>query len=104
MSKEKKLVPKDIFRKMSTERPFLWKDIKHLEFEDNDAIKIGWEEAYYGSDSAMDAHFYVCVTRMILETDEEFEKRLEDDERQSKWSKERRYKNYLSLKKEFEDE
>lgn len=101
---EKKLVTKTIFRKVSTtEGPFTWKDIKHIDFQDDDVINAGFEDAYYGSDSSMDAHHYITVTRKILETDAEYEKRVERDKREKEEMKKRRYENYLHLKKEFED-
>ena len=39
---------------------------------------------------------------MVEETDEQFNKRQSDIERNNMWAKERRYESYLRLKKEFE--
>lgn len=78
-----------------------WKDIKHLQLEDDDIICSGWEddhEAEYGG------YWHGEITRMVEETDEQFQRRQNDIERQAKWSKEQRLKSYLKLKQEFENE
>jgi hypothetical protein len=41
---------------------------------------------------------------MVEETDKQFQERMKDIERQYKWAKEQRYKNYLKLKAEFEND
>jgi hypothetical protein len=74
--------------------PIKWSDIKHLTLEDDDIIRSEWDD---------DGDFYGMVVRMVEETDEEFQKRLSDNELHNKWEKERRYESYLRLKKEFED-
>jgi hypothetical protein len=78
----------------------LWKDIKHLQLEDDDEIRSEWVD-----DDNFDYHGYWHneITRMVEETDEQFEKRQADNERMSRWAEERRYESYLKLKKEFED-
>jgi hypothetical protein len=40
---------------------------------------------------------------MVEETDEQYQKRLSNNELHNKWEKERRYESYLKLKKEFEE-
>ncbi len=78
-----------------------WSDIKHLELEDDDIIQSGWVD----DDSfAYNGYWHGEITRMVEETDEQFEKRIANNERDAKWAKERRYQNYLNLKKEFENE
>jgi len=74
-----------------------WSDIKHLELEDDDIIQSTYE---YDEDGG---GFFGQITRMVEETDEQFQKRQDDLERQSKWAKEQRFKNYLKLKEEFEN-
>jgi hypothetical protein len=76
-----------------------WADIKHLNLEDDDVIHSGWVD-----DENFDYHGYWHneITRMVEETDEEFEKRVANNELNKKWAKERRYENYLKLKEEFE--
>ena len=73
-----------------------WGDIKHLQLEDDDLIYSAWEEDEdIGSWGA-------TITRMVEETDEQFQKRMDEIEQQDKWAKEQRYKSYLKLKAEFE--
>jgi hypothetical protein len=76
-----------------------WKDIKHLHLEDDDVISSGWVD-----DDNFDYHGYWHneITRMVEESDEQFEKRQADNERMSRWAREQRYKSYLKLKEEFE--
>jgi hypothetical protein len=77
-----------------------WKDIKHLEFEDDDLILSAWDE----DEENYNSHWHCSITRMVEETDEQFAKRQADNERDAKWAKERRYESYLRLKKEFGEE
>jgi len=79
-----------------------WKDIKHIEFEDEDEISIGYDEGYYSENNSWDPHHYAIINRMVDETDEQWRKRLERNEKEAKRLKDRRYQTYLSLKKEFE--
>lgn len=78
-----------------------WKDIKHIQFEDDDIIRAGWED-----DDNFDhqGYWHGEITRMVEETDEQFARRQADNERDAKWAKERRYESYLRLKKEFGEE
>ena len=80
--------------------PMLWKDIKHLQLEDDDVIHSAWVD-----DDNFDYHGYwhTEITRMVEETDEQFEKRQADNERNNRWAKNQRYASYLKLKEEFED-
>jgi hypothetical protein len=76
-----------------------WSDIKHLQLEDDDVIRSSWEE-----DDDDGRGLYVGeITRMVEETDEQYQKRLSNNELHNKWEKERRYESYLKLKKEFEE-
>jgi hypothetical protein len=79
-------------------RPVKWSDIKDLQLEDDDVIISQWTE---DEDSS---YWHGEITRMVEETDEQFEKRQKGIERDSKWAKERRYESYLKLKKEFDQE
>jgi hypothetical protein len=76
-----------------------WGDIKHLQLEDDDLIYSAWEE-----DEDNDGNWHASITRMVEETDEQFQKRMKDIERQDKWAKEQRYNSYLKLKAEFEND
>ena len=80
--------------------PLKWKDIKHLELEDDDLISACWEDRDEGSEG----YWYGEITRMVEETDEQFEKRQHRLQLDAKWARERRYESYLRLKKEFENE
>jgi hypothetical protein len=48
-------------------------------------------------------HYYVQVTRMVPETDEEYTERQKHNQKQRFEAKERRRQNYLKLKEEFEN-
>lgn len=91
---EKQLVTKDIFW-LHKETEIRWKDIKHIEFQDDDIIRC-----YDDNDDS----FYANVLRQQLETDEEFEERKRVLEKIRETSKERRHQQYLKLKEEFGNE
>lgn len=86
------------------DKPFTWKDIKDIPFEDDDEIAVQWVEPFYSENNSWEGHYNAEVTRMVEETDEEYQKRIKQNERDSKRAKERRYESYLRLKKEFENE
>ena len=86
----------------SQDGPFIWKDIKNIEFEDNDVIRLEYVEAYYSENNGWDAHFSGSVTRKVPETDEQFEKRQKRAVESKEEMRQRRYETYLKLKKEFE--
>jgi acetyl-CoA carboxylase alpha subunit len=78
-----------------------WKDIKHLELEDDDVIHSAWvddETAEYNG------YWHGSIARMVEETDEQYEKRVKRLEEDRERLRQMRYQNYLRLKKEFEDE
>jgi len=83
-----------------TDTQLKWGDIKHLELEDDDLILSAWEE----DDENYNSHWQCSITRMVEETDEQFEKRQHRLQLDAKWARERRYESYLRLKKEFENE
>lgn len=101
MKNEKIKVEKTIFHK-TKDTPFTWKELKEIQFEDDDEINVSYVEPYYSENNSWDGHFMAEVTRMVLETDEQFEERIKRNEAHLKELKERRYENYLRLKKEFE--
>lgn len=84
-----------------TDSQLKWKDIKHLQFEDDDIIRAGWEE-----DDNFDhgGYWHGEITRMVEETDDQFAKRQAANELEDKWARERRLASYLRLKAEFENE
>jgi len=77
-----------------------WADIKHLELQDNDVTHSGWVD-----DDNFDYHGYWHneITRMVEETDQQFEKRIAKIKQDDIWAKERRRESYLRLKEEFEN-
>lgn len=103
-SLDKIKIEKTIFHKIRYDRPFQWQDIKHLDFEDEDELRIEYNEGFHEENNGMDAHFGCSVTRMVEETDEEFAKRQRQIKRDDDWARERRFQSYLKLKKEFEND
>ena len=96
-------IEKEIYRKQK-QNPFTWKDLKEIQFEDDDRLEIGHDEGYYSENNSWDPHYYAVVTRMVEETDEQFKIRMGRVEANKKWARDRRYENYLKLKAEFENE
>jgi hypothetical protein len=96
-------VETEIFQRQK-QKPFTWKDLKEIQFEDDDRIEIGYDEGYYSENNSWDPHYYAVVTRMVEETDAQFEERIANLEIQNKWARERRYQSYLKLKEEFEND
>lgn len=86
------------------DNPITWKDIKDFQFEDDDIISIGYEEGYYSENNSWDGFYYCRVERMVEETDEEYEDRMERKRSSDSLLKKNRYEQYLKLKKEFEGE
>lgn len=68
----------------------------------DDIIDIGREGKYVSENYSFEPYTELVVYRMVEETDEEYQRRMEIAEWEAKRMKEQRYKNYLSLKKEFE--
>lgn len=101
---EKKKVQKKVFYHFSNE-PITWKDVKDFQFEDTDILQIGYVDAWEnGTDNSGGDHYEAEVYRMVLETDEEFNKRVETAVKNKEWVKQKRYARYLELREEFENE
>ena len=96
-------IKKDI-EDIQSDNPITWKDIKDFQFEDDDIISIGYEEGYYSENNSWDGFYYCRVERMVEETDEEYEDRMERKRNSESMLKKNRYEQYLKLKKEFEGE
>lgn len=81
--------------------PMKWSHIKNLQLEDDDIIHSGWVD-----DENFDyqGYWHNQITRMVEETDEQFEKRIASNKRSEVDMKNRRRESYLRLKKEFENE
>lgn len=97
-SDKKTLIKKEIFWKDQDNQP-TWKDIKHIEFQDDDKITIAYED--YDDDSNSDG-WIISVERWVEETDEEFAKRLKEIKDNEERLKKMRYQSYLKLKAEFD--
>lgn len=100
---DKQMVEIQLFHKQK-ETPFTWADIKDLKLEDNDVIFLQWVEPYYSENNSYDGHFGLQITRMVPETQEQYEKRIAQREREKVEIKERKYQTFLKLKAEFEPE
>jgi len=93
----------EVFNTIDYKKPIPFSVIKDI-VEPDDIISAGWDEGFYTENDSMDAHYQMKVTRMVLETDEQLEKRKARAEQDAKWAKERRRESYLRLKAEFEDD
>jgi hypothetical protein len=102
-SPKKILVEKQVFHEIDYNKPFTWKDIKHIDFQDDDVIRIEYVDAFHSENNGWDGHYSCTVTRMVEETDEQYEQRRERIKWDKKWSRERQFQNYCSLKKKFEN-
>ena len=76
-STEKTLIKKEVFWKHQDNQP-TWKDIKHIEFQDDDKILVACEEKT--NDSNSDGWF-ISVVRWVEETHEQFQKRIDFQKR-----------------------
>lgn len=99
---EKKLIEETVWHHEDYKKPIPFSKIKDI-VEDDDTIIAGWVEGFYTENNSCDGHFSVEISRTRVETDEEFEERKKESERDKKYFKDRRYKNYLKLKEEFGD-
>jgi hypothetical protein len=95
---ERKIITKPIDHRYVGKKQPRWKDLKHSEYQDDDLIYVGYEEDGYGNVG----EWIISIERERLETDEEYNERMERHERFLEDSKKRRYENYLKLKEEFE--
>jgi len=98
-SKKKTQIKRTVFEKYSNS-PIKWKDIKTVDLQDNDEIF----SQEITSDEENTVSYYVIVSRWREETDEEFNIRQEHVKEVHTELKEKRYKQFLTLKKEFEPE
>jgi hypothetical protein len=100
-SKEKTLIKKEVFWEQQYGNKPTWKNIKHLDLQDDDEIIISYEE--YNEDGG-GGYWYISIERWVEETEEQFVKRLIDIEAEKKRIKKLRYESYLKLKAEFEND
>lgn len=70
--------------------------------QDNDIIEIRREESFFSENNSYDAYTELVIIRERDETDEEYQKRISNDEYHKEELRKRRYETYLKLKSEFE--
>jgi hypothetical protein len=102
MENEKKIITVIVFEKIDYKKPIPLKDIT-VELQPDDIITQQYVEADSMGDESWDGHWMLEVERDREETDEEYQKRIKEDEFFQEEMRKRRYKNYLKLKKEFEE-
>ena len=98
---EKKKIIVTIFEKYFNEQP-RWKDIKHIEFKDDDFISIFYDEGFYSENESSNSGWSILIEREREETDDEYYKRIEKWKSSQEIMKNMRYNSYLKLKEEFE--
>jgi hypothetical protein len=74
------------------------------DLQEDDIIDIRREESFYSENTSFDAYTELLIIREQDETEEEYQKRISDNELFKEESKRRRYETYLRLKSEFEPE
>lgn len=82
----------------TSKTPLKWEDVKKIDLQDNDEVFINVEDV----DSNEDIYFTTSVYRMVEESQEETEARRKRFEEFKKQQQEKRFQQYLELKKEFE--
>lgn len=100
---KRKMVEEQLFW-AQRDTPFTWKDIKHLDLQDDDIIDLSWVDSFYSENESWEGHFHAEVIRMVPESDENYNQRISAYERPKAASKKQRYENYLKLKEEFDNE
>lgn len=101
----KKLLKKEIFSEsFKGEHYNVRFDDLPKDIQDNDIIEIRREDAYNSENNSYDAYTELVIIREVEETDEQYQKRIENENRDAKILKARRYEHYLKLKKEFEND
>jgi len=72
------------------------------DIQENDIIDICREESFYSENNSYDDYTRLVIIRERDETDEEYQKRISDNECLKEELRKRRYETYLKLKSEFE--
>lgn len=100
----KKLVKEEIYtKKFEYGEEIRYSDLPKIIKED-DIIEINHEEIFYSENEMHEGFTELIIIRERQETDEEYENRLKREKQNRKLLKERRYQQYLKLKKEFEND
>jgi len=88
---------------------FRWGDVlkflreEKIQLQDFDILESGFNEGWDEGDSARDDAYDLKVIRVREETEEEYKKRISKQKENAEQLKNKRYENYLKLKKEFEN-
>jgi len=96
----KKEIKKEILF-LQSDDPIPFKKYKDV-VEDGDIIVSGHDEGHVSENNSWDPFYFVSIYRMVLETDEEYEKRILKRNEYLEDCRKRRYESYLKLKDEFE--
>lgn len=97
---ERRVIKRNIDHRYVGKKQPRWKDLKHSDYQDDDLIYVGYEEDEQGNNG----EWFISIEREMLETDEEYNKRIERHEKFLEDSKKQRYERYLKLKEEFEND
>jgi len=97
----KKKIKKIIFSKTS-DNNITWKELKHIQFQDDDIIICEYIEPECTTKYEHDGYFDVEISRMIEETDEQYNQRMIEKVKTDERLKQNRLERYLELKKEFD--
>ena len=100
---EKQIKEECVFTKVSYKEPVKFGEIT-VALEPDDVIHQVYVEPFNGSVEGWEGHYELNVLRKREETDAEFEERKIGNEKFNANQREAKYKNYLRLKKEFENE
>jgi len=88
------------FKKESHHNGILYKEVvKDFIFEPDDYIEAGYR---YEDENCGSSGFYFVVHRTRMETDDEFNTRIQRENNMRENLKKQRYETYLKLKNEFE--
>lgn len=98
----KKMKEKEVLF-LQSDRPIPYKNYKD-KLEDDDIVVSAYDEGYYSENNSWNPFYFVKVLRSTLETDKEYEKRLEEGKKMKMELKNRRRETYLKLKEEFEND
>lgn len=103
---EKKMIQDTIFQKDYPADTFAvpFSDLPVGEMLPTDLIVLQQDSGYWSENESWDAFSRLVIVREREETDEEYLKRLDRDEKDRENHKRMRYNSYLKLKAEFESE
>jgi len=73
------------------------------DIQENDIIDICRNESFFSENESYYEHTELIVTRERYETDEEYQKRIEENIKFREELKQKRFEQYLKLKSEFEN-